>query len=113
MNIEEIEGRLPNGLHDAVMHKHVVDYEKRTLTFFIKVWVGSLDSDNEQERERYKPGVLIFEGLEYFVTEPPEEVEIVLEPFSFSVGNPETEEIKPSVNLPSKPPNTFRAFFFI
>jgi len=87
MSIEKIERSLPNGLHDAIIFKHVVDYEKRTLEFYINVWVGDLDSSIEFERERYKEGVLKFEGLEYFVIEPPGEGNLIFEPFSFSVGS--------------------------
>ena len=113
MSIEDIERTLPNGLHDAIMLKHVVDYEKQTLEFYINVWVGDLDSSIEVERERYKEGVLKFEGLEYFVIEPPGEVKLLFEPFSFSAGNPEVDKIKPVVILPESPEGTFKAFFFI
>ncbi len=113
MSIEEVEKSLPNGLHDAVMRRHVVNYENRTLEFDIDIWVGNLDSDIEEERERYKSGTLKFEGLEYFVLEPPSEVQLVFEPFSFSAGNPEVDEIKPSVVLPTAPKGTFQTFFFI
>ena len=84
MNIEEVERSLPNGLHDAVMRRYVVDYEQRTLEFDIDIWVGNLDSNVEEERERYKPGTLKFEGLEYFVIDPPSEVQLVFEPFSLA-----------------------------
>lgn len=113
MSIEEIERALPNGLHDAIMLKHVVDYKNRALEFYIKVWVGDLDSSIEAERERYKEGVLKFEGLEYFIIEPPGEVKLLFEPFSFSAGNPEVDKIKPVVTLPESPAGTFKTFFFI
>jgi hypothetical protein len=113
MSIEEVERTLPNGLHDAIMRKFVVDYEKGTLKFYIDVWVGDLDSQVEEERECYKPGILRFGGLVYFVLEPPSEVTVLLEPFSFSAGNPEVDEIKTSVILPESPRGTFRTFIFI
>ena len=113
MSIEELEKSLPNGLHDAVMRRHVVNYEKRTLEFDIDIWVGNLDSNVEEERERYKSGTLRFEGLEYFVIEPSSEVKLIFEPFSFSAGNPEVDKIKPSVILPVAPKGTFLTFFFI
>ena len=113
MGIEEIEEQLPNGLHDAVLRKHAVDYAARTLVVDIDVWVGNLESGDATEREHYQPGVLTFEGLEYFVIEPSPEPEAVIEPFSFSAGNPDTEEIKPSVSLPTQREGTFRAYFFV
>ncbi len=113
MSIEEVEKTLPNGLHDAVIRRHVVDYEKRTLEFNIDVWVGDLGSTVEGERERYNSGILRFEGLEYFVIEPPSEVKVLFEPFSISIGNPAVDRIKPSVILPEVPDGTFPTFFFI
>lgn len=113
MNIEDIERGLPNGLHDAVMRKHIVDYEKHTVTFYIDVWVGDLDSKIKEEKECYKGGVLKFSGLEYFVIEPPSEVNVLFEPFSFSPGNPDTDKIKPSSNLPETPEGTFCTYFFV
>ena len=113
MSIEKIEESLPNGLHDAIMRKHVVNYENRTLEFDIDVWVGDLDAKDEEEREKYRPGKLKFEGLEYFVIEPPSDVKVLFEPFSFSAGNPEVDKIKPSVTLPEPPEGTFCTFFFI
>ena len=113
MSIEEVEKSLPNGLHDAVMRKHVVDYESRTVEFDIDVWVGDLDSKHEEEREKYKSGKLKFEGVEYFVIEPPSDVKVLFETFSFSAGNPEVDKIKPSVSLPEISEGTFRTFFFI
>ena len=113
MSIEKIERSLPNGLHDAIMRKHVVNYENRTLEFYVDVWVGDLDAKDEEEREKYRPGKLKFEGLEYFVIEPPSDVKVLFEPFSFSAGNPEVDKIKPSVTLPEPPEGTFCTFLFI
>jgi len=113
MSIEQIESALPNGLHDAIMRRHVVDYEKRTLEFFIDAWVGDLTSDVYEERERYAAGVLRFEGVAYFVIEPPAEHKILFEPFSFDVGDPAADNIKPAATLPVTPPGTFCVYFFV
>lgn len=113
MSINEIEKNLPNGLHDAVMFGHHVDYQKGSIEFYLEVWVGGLNSENMEERERYKKGILSFSGVEYFIIEPPCETQIVFEPFSFSAGDPEIEEIKPSVSLPDAPDGSFRVYFFI
>ena len=32
MTLEDIENAFPNGLHDAEMQRHIVDYGQRTLT---------------------------------------------------------------------------------
>jgi hypothetical protein len=113
MSIVEIERELPNGLHDAVMRRHVVDYEKRILEFSIDVWVGNLDSEDRDERDHYESGNLRFEGLVYFVIEPCTELKVCFEPFSFSAGDPSVNGIKPFVSLPESPSGTFRTYFFV
>jgi len=113
MSIEQIENKLPNGLHDAIMRRYIVDYEKCSLEFFVDVWVGDLASDVEEDRERYLAGVLRFDGLVYFVVDPPSESEITFEPFSFDVGDPSEVEIKSAKGLPSPPAGTFRTYFFV
>lgn len=114
MNIEDIESKLPNGLHDAVLTKFVVDYEDKVASLFFDIWVGDLDSKHEEERELYKSGILYLRDLKYFVVEPPDsEVKLKLEPFSSSAGNPEVEKIKPCVKLPDAPEGTFKAYFFL
>lgn len=83
------------------------------MEFHIDIWVGDLNSKVEEERECYQSGVLRFEGLEYFIIEPPFGVKVLFKPFSFSAGDPKIDEIKPSVILPESPEGTFRTFFFI
>jgi len=113
MSIEQIEIALPNGLHDAIMRRHVVDYENRALEIFVDIWVGDLASDVEQDRERYEAGVLRFEGVAYFVIEPPAESKVLFEPFSFSAGDPAVEKIKSASILPPAPAGTFCTYLFV
>jgi hypothetical protein len=49
VTLEDLENTLPNGLHDAEVHKLSVDYVGRTLTLDLSVWVGG-DMGDPPER---------------------------------------------------------------
>lgn len=112
MSTEEIERVLPNGLHDAIMQLYVVDYESCSLKIFLKVWVGDVTSDIEEERERYRSGILQFNGLAYFVVESPLMLGFPLEPFSVSVGDPAIDKIDSTSVLPLSPEGSFYTYLF-
>ena len=61
MTLEEIENSLPNGLHDAEVHRLIVDYSQRKLTVEVAVWVGNLDGPREMH-EAYRGGRLEIRG---------------------------------------------------
>ena len=71
MTLEDLENTLPNGLHDAEVHKLSVDYVGRTLTLDLSVWVGDMD-DPPERREAYRAGRIEISGLQFFVVEPPD-----------------------------------------
>ena len=58
MTLDELLHTLPNGLHDAMVHSITVDYSKQQASFDISVWVGDLDSKDEEAREAYRDGEL-------------------------------------------------------
>lgn len=70
MNIQELADSLPNGFHDALLHSHEVDYDARTATFTMDLWVGDIDS--EKHREAYRLGQLIIKELDYLFIDPPD-----------------------------------------
>jgi len=71
MTLQELEKRLPNGLHDSTINRIAIDYEQRTLTLDIDVWVGDMDGARER-REIYKRGQILISGLFFAVMEPPD-----------------------------------------
>jgi hypothetical protein len=82
VTLEELEKTLPNGLHDAIVSRIAIDYEKRKLTMDVDVWVGDMDSNVHELREAYRPGHVLVDGLLFAVIEPPD----AKYPFSNSVG---------------------------
>jgi hypothetical protein len=72
MTLEELEKTLPNGLHDSRVSRIAVDYEQRRLTLEIDVWVGDLGADTKEQREAYRYGQVLVDGLLFAVIEPPD-----------------------------------------
>jgi hypothetical protein len=81
MTLLEIEQSLPNGLHDAEVHKITIDYEHLRVNIDLAVWVGDMN-DPPERREAYKEGQLEISGLLFMAMEAPDSTY----PFQ---GNPE------------------------
>ena len=71
MTLEELENSLPNGLHDAEMQRVCIDYQQRTMTIDMYVFVGDVDAPLEK-REAYREGTLVISGLQFAAIEPPD-----------------------------------------
>ena len=71
MTLEEIEDSLPNGLHDAEIQRVSIDYQQRTITIDMAVFVGEVDAPLEQ-REAYREAALLISGLQFASIEPPD-----------------------------------------
>jgi hypothetical protein len=67
MTIEEIEGNLPNGFHDASLKRIEIDYVKMVAVLDIDVDTSSPDTDEE-----YREGRLTLTGLLFCVIDPPD-----------------------------------------
>ena len=68
MTFEEVAGSLPNGLHDAELHRFDMHYVQRKLQFDLTVWIG--DMDDPRNREAYRPARLTCEDGAFLVIEP-------------------------------------------
>jgi hypothetical protein len=110
--IAEIERTLPNGLHDAILKRYVVDYELASAELSFDVWVGDLNSDKDSTREAYRSGKLTLLGLDYLVVEPPD-LSVASKPGPFACSVSATDEVNPQVKLPNGVENGFRESFFL
>jgi len=72
MTFEELERSLPNGLHDSRVSRIAIDYEQRTLTLDIDVWVGDINREAREQRETYKRGRVLISGLFFTAMEAPD-----------------------------------------
>jgi len=64
VQIEELERRLPNGFHDALMSKISIDYVRQQLELSLQVLVGSPEAASHEEREQRRPCTLTLSGLQ-------------------------------------------------
>jgi hypothetical protein len=70
VTIEELEGALPNGFHDAEIFSFEVDYAAGIAKFRMNLLVGWPD-DPEPERQAYQEAILVVSGLCFFSVDPP------------------------------------------
>ncbi|MCP5306774.1 MAG: hypothetical protein H6953_15120 [Chromatiaceae bacterium] len=114
MDIAGIERSLPNGLHDAILSRYEIDYETRTAKLYLEVWVGDLDSEAHEEREKYAAAVLMLQGLRYWAIEPPsKEISLRSGPYASDTGSVENANTHMARELPAAEVGTFRGYFFL
>ncbi|MDB4967904.1 MAG: hypothetical protein JWN44_3593 [Myxococcales bacterium] len=68
MTMESVEELLPNGFHDAVLRRLVVDYASELLSIEVDLWVGDMSTER---REVYRLGRVTIHGLEFLVIDNP------------------------------------------
>ena len=113
MTLEELENSLPNGLHDAAISDIAIDYKAKQAKLKLEVWVGDLDSEEDEIREAYRKGELILSGLVYFVIEPPDPTYKYNAEDAITVGaGSAKDKIKASVQLPQDLPSDVFAYWF-
>ncbi|MCU1347397.1 MAG: hypothetical protein JWO56_427 [Acidobacteria bacterium] len=66
--MESVEELLPNGFHDGVLRRLVVDYESGSLCIDVEFWVGNMD---DERLETYRIGRVTISGLEFLVIDNP------------------------------------------
>ncbi len=72
MTLNELAETLPNGFHDALLHRLEWDVVGRVVVLELSVWTGDLHADLERERERHDRQRLVLEGVRFFQVEPPD-----------------------------------------
>src|SRR5258708_4079603 len=109
MRMESVEKLLPNGFHDGVLRRLVVDYEHGTLCLDVEFWIGRME---DARREIYRLGRVTISGLELLVIDNPSNR---YGPFTGELiidggpGQPSTS----AAPLPSLPPGSFLYWLFV
>jgi hypothetical protein len=67
VTFEELEGSLPNGLHDATLDALHVDYRHRKIVLNVQIDVGPAMADAEV----YRAARLVFHDTQFVIVEPP------------------------------------------
>jgi hypothetical protein len=70
VTLEELEGALPNGFHDAEIFSFELDYVAGIAKFHMNLLVGWPD-DPEPESQAYQEATLVVEGLCFCSIDPP------------------------------------------
>jgi len=70
MTFDELDNTLPNGFHDAYLHRIEMDYITRTLQLVVVVWIG--DMDDPPRKEAYRQALVTVKDVAYLVIEPPD-----------------------------------------
>jgi hypothetical protein len=114
MKLEEIEGSLPNGFHDALLQGVKIDYVKREAIFDFSVWVGDITSKDEKLREAHRKGRLRLSNLLFCIIEAPDPKY----PFSnlphLMINAGPARDLKASQQLPHPvPEEAFVHWFFV
>lgn len=71
MNLKEIEEKLPNGFHDAILKSINIDYQRKEATLCLDISTGYPDGLTPEERDSYKKGELKITGLHFFIINEP------------------------------------------
>jgi hypothetical protein len=88
--LQQIADELPNGLHDTILSRCRVDFEKGTLELDVSVWVGEPDHGDPQG---HREGRLVLEGLVFCQFEPPSACSAFSEPSGLTIDlcNPDPD----------------------
>ena len=76
MTLEQLEERLPNGLHDARIRSITHDYDTRELIIRVEILTG-LPDDPPATRSAYRDAVISFADVSICHVEPPENERII------------------------------------
>jgi hypothetical protein len=112
MTLDDLEYSLPNGLHDAELRGISVDYQQRTMTIDLAVFVGELDAPPEK-REAYRDALVIISGLQFATVESPDSSYPFSQPGASRIDACDmSKNLEPSL-LKTLPKGAFCRSFFV
>lgn len=109
MTLNELAISLPNGLHDAELHKCTINYATRSVELVLKLWVG-----RPEQIEAYRPAIINLSGLHFWIVEPPnsahkgDEAWLVIDS-----GDISTLKSTPAISLPEVPKTAFVNWIYV
>ena len=115
-NLKEIEDNLPNGFHDALLEKLMIDLTCNSADMELQLFVGDPDASTEQEREAYRRAILRLSDLVYFVIDVPEKSHESSKKKSLRIeGGDATDNSNPRSPKPCSalPSGAFAYWFFV
>ena len=109
-SLGEIAATLPNGFHDAEVRSCSLDFQERTASFELNLWVGDMEASPE-ERELYRPARLVIAGLVFCHFETPSPDYPFAEPAPLRIDPADPDPEHPLAGV--LPKNSFGARFFV
>jgi len=115
MNLDELAASLPNGLHDARLHKIIVDYGNHEARFIFDIWVGNMNAKIDSKREVYRKEEVILSGLLFLASEPPDSAYLLQQdgPLIVDVGAMHAISKPISIKIPPLPKGAFVNWIFV
>ncbi len=112
VTLAEISDSLPNGFHDAVFHRCLIDYTARQIELRLSLWIGIMGAD-ESTRERYAPVIVKVREFAYWVVQPPDNSRSP-EQCESSIDGHEVSVVElHTVGLPATPDLCFAYSFYV
>lgn len=109
MTLDELAISLPNGLHDAELHKCTIDYAARSVELVLKLWVGK-----SEQMELYRPAIINLTGLHFWIIEPPNSDKLADETWLvIDTGEVSTLKSTPAIHLPGVPKTAFVNWIYV
>lgn len=115
-NLKEIEDNLPNGFHDALLEKLMIDLTSNSADLELQLFMGDPDASTEQERETYRRAILRLSDLVYFVIDAPENIPEPSKKKPLRIdGGDAKDNSNPRAPKPRSalPPGAFAYWFFV
>ena len=109
MTLDELAISLPNGLHDAELHKCTIDYAARSVQLVLKLWVGK-----PEQMELYRPAIIDLTGLHFWIVEPPDhDYPGTYTYLIIDTGDVSALKSKPASHLPDVPKPAFVNWIYV
>lgn len=101
MTFQELAQSLPNGFHDAELHRLEIDYVQQVLRMELVVWIGRMSA--RETRELYRPAEVVVEKVSFLIMESPDENSPWNEAGALTIDTGTVVPEECSVQLPSIP----------
>ncbi|WP_291270933.1 hypothetical protein [Geothrix sp.] len=105
MTLAELLYSLPNGLHDSELRELTFDLVNQEVRLVLDIWIGNLDSNKHDEREKYQHAEVRLVNLAFWISQPTDPSEFPLSKDSLCIDVRELpDDYKPGIPLPESTP---------
>ena len=104
MTFQELAQSLPNGFHDAELHRLEIDYVQQVLRMELVVWIGRMSA--RETRELYRPAEVVVEKVGFLAMESPDENSPWNEAGALTIDTGTVDPQECSFQLPPVPTGT-------